>query len=120
VSLLKELPQLNYAAVIGVIKKRKGINLTPSGSPVIHLLVESIAEAYPGGEETAVYEIQIDVWGKLATNLNERLTENTGILAEGIIVHKQIEDGLGGMHFQNILRARRIDILAVRKTERKA
>lgn len=117
---LTALPRLNYAVVTGVIRKRKGINLTPSGTPVIHLLVENVAEAYPGGEETAVYEIQIDVWGKLATSLNEKLTENTGIFAEGMLVHKQIEDGLGGVHFQNILRARRIDIIAVRKTERKA
>jgi len=113
--LQKDMPGLNYAVVTGIIKKRKGINLTPSGIPVIHLLIENTVETFPESGETVVHEIQVDLWGKLAQILNDRLTENTGILAEGNIVHRQIEDSAGGVHYQNVLKARRIEIISAKK-----
>lgn len=109
---------MNYAVVIGVIKRRKGINLTRSGIPVLHLLIENIVDSYPGSLDTIVADIEVDVWGKLATALDDKLQEGDAVLVEGRLAHKKTEDRAGGEHFKTLLRARRIEIME--KKERKA
>lgn len=118
-TLQKKLPMVNYAVLTGVIERRKGINLTHSGLPVIHLLVENTMETYPGSGETASHRIQVDVWGKLATGYDKSLLPGIAILAEGELSHKQTEDSAGALHFQTVLKARRLEILTIDK-ERKA
>ena len=115
--LQDRLPRLNYAVITGVVKKRTSIFLTRRGTPVIHLLVETRVETDYKEKSTSDYEIRVDIWGNAARVLDERLKEGTGILAEGILAHKEVEDYGGGVHYQNVLRARRVEILI---QERKA
>jgi len=114
----RDLLQLNYAVITGVIKRRKGINMTRSGIPVLHLLVENTVDSYTGSGESSVSEIQVDVWGKLAVALDVKLSEGDSVLVEGRLSHKKKEDSAGGEHFQTVLKARRIELLVNRK-ERK-
>ncbi len=114
----RDLPGLNYAVIIGVIKRRKSLNLTRSGLPVLHMLIENIVDSYPGSLETIVADIEVDVWGKLATALDGKLQEGDAVLVEGRLAHKKTEDRAGGEHFKTLLRARRIEIME--KKERKA
>lgn len=118
-NLQEKLPRLNYAVVTGVVKKRTGLFLTRKGTPVIHLLVENTIETDYIEKKTSNYEIRVDIWGKAAAALDEKLREGMGVLAEGILAHKEIEDYAGGVHVQNVLRARRVEILYTEK-ERKA
>ncbi len=105
-------PLLNYAAVTGVIKKRRGINLTRKGVPVIHLLVENTAETWPGSGKTVVSDIQIDLWGIATSFLDQKLREGVMIFAEGRLAHKKTEDQAGGVHFQTVLHASRIEVIS--------
>jgi primosomal replication protein N len=119
VDLQDRLPGLNYAVITGVVKKRSGIFLTRKGIPVVHLLVENTIENDYSDTGTSDYEIRVDLWGRAARALDERLKEGTAILAEGMIAHREIEDLAGGVHYQNVLKARRVEILVSEK-ERKA
>lgn len=118
-SLQRELPGLNYAVITGVIKRRKSITMTSSGIPVLHLLVENTVDSSADTMETIVADIEVDVWGKLATTLDQKLQEGDAILVEGRLAHKKSEDRAGGEHFKTLLRARRIELMAKSK-ERKA
>lgn len=117
--LQRELPGLNYAAVTGVIKKRRGINLTRTGIPVIHLMIENTVEPWSEESKPKTSEIHVDVWGRLATLHDEGLKAGAGIFAEGVLAHREVVDIAGGVHFQNVLKARRIQIIAPIR-ERKA
>ena len=117
-SLQRDLPGLNYAVITGVIKRRKGINMTRSGVAVLHLLVENTVDSYPGSLETTVADIEVDVWGKLATALDSTLHEGDAVLIEGRLAHRKSEDKAGGEHYKTLLRARRIELIV--KKERKA
>jgi len=115
-SLQRDLPGMNYAAITGIIKRRRGLNLTRSGIPVLHLLVENTV-THPGSLDTTVAEIEVDVWGNLATALESKLHEGDAVFIEGKLAHKKSEDSAGGEHFKTLLRARRIEIMT--KKERK-
>ncbi|MCK5786050.1 MAG: single-stranded DNA-binding protein [Candidatus Sabulitectum sp.] len=117
-SFQKDLPGLNYAVVTGVIQRRKALSMTRSGVPVLHLLVETIVESYPGSEEDVVAEIEVDVWGNLARDLDPKLQEGDAVLVEGRLAHRKSEDRTGGEHYKTLLRARRI--VHIFKKERKA
>ena len=117
-SFQKDLPGLNYAVVTGVIKRRKTLTMTQSGVPVLHLLVETIVESYPGSEEELVAEIEIDAWGNLARDIDPKLQEGDAVLVEGRLAHRKSEDRAGVEHYKTLLRARRI-VLMIKK-ERKA
>lgn len=117
--LQRELPGLNYAALTGVIKKRRGINLTRTGIPVIHLIIENTVEPWFEESKPRTCEIHVDIWGRLATVHDEGLKVGAGIFAEGVLVHREVVDIAGGVHFQNVLKARRIQIIAPIR-ERKA
>jgi single-stranded DNA-binding protein len=117
-NLQKDLPRLNYAVITGVIKRRKGINLTRSGIPVLHLLVENTVEPYNDGGEPTVSEIQVDAWGRLASALDGKLSEGDAVLVEGRLSHNKKEDIAGGEHFQTVLKASRIEFF-VNMKERK-
>jgi primosomal replication protein N len=118
-SLQDRLPGINYAVITGIVKKRTGIFTTLKGISVIHLLVETTVENEYRESGKSVYEIRVDIWGKAARSLDERLLVGAGILAEGILAHREIEDYSGGLRHQNVLRARRVEILYTEK-ERKA
>jgi single-stranded DNA-binding protein len=118
-SLQERMPQLNYAAVTGVVKKRSGLFSTLKGVSVIHLLVENTLENSNRESGTDTWEIRVDIWGNAARALDERLVVGDGILAEGILAHREVKDYDGGVRHQNVLRARRIEILYTEK-ERKA
>jgi primosomal replication protein N len=116
-NLQDEIPEINYAVVTGIVKKRTGLFLTLRGIPVIHLLVENTLLNEYRENKKSTYEIRVDIWGKAARALDDHLAVGTGILAEGILAHREIEDYAGGVYNQNVLRARRVEIL---HTERKA
>lgn len=118
-NLQDRLPGINYAVISGVVKKRTGLFTTLKGISVIHLLVENTIENNYKESGKSIYEIRVDLWGKAATALDERLLVGTGILAEGKLAHREIEDYAGGIHQQNVLKARRVEILYSEK-ERKA
>lgn len=109
---------LNYAVITGVIKRRKGINMTRSGIPVLHLLVENTVDSFHDSLETTVADIEVAVWGKLATALDHKLHTGDAVLIEGRLAHKKSEDRAGGEHFKTLLKARRIELME--KKERKA
>ena len=117
-SLQEELPGLNYAVITGVIKRRRGINMTLSGIPVLHLLIENTVESLYDATETTVSDIEVSVWGKLATRMDEKLDMGVPVLVEGVLSHRKSNDRAGGEHYQTLLKARRIEIM-VRKKERK-
>lgn len=117
-SLQRDLPGLNYAVITGVIKRRKGINLTRSGIPVLHLLIENTVPSFPDSLETTVSDIEVVIWGTLATVLEGKLQEGDPVLVEGTLVHRKSEDRAGGEHYKTLLRARRIELMV--KKERKA
>lgn len=118
-SLQDRLPELNYAVITGVIKKRTGLFTTLKGISVIHLLVENTMENEFRDSGKSTYEIRVDLWGRAARALDEKLVTGTGVMAEGVIAHREIEDYAGGVHHQNVLKARRLEILYTEK-ERKA
>lgn len=115
--LQKNLPGLNYAVITGVIKRRKGINMTRSGVPVLHLLVENTVDSYPGSLDTTTADIEVDIWGKLATTLDPKLKVGDIVLVEGRLAHRKSEDRAGGEHYKTLLRARRVELML--KYERK-
>lgn len=117
-SLSERLPGLNYAVITGVILRRTGLFSTLKGIPVVHLLVENSIENDYGRSGNSTHEIRVDIWGNTARNLDSSLKVGTGILAEGRLASREIEDSTGGVRLQNVLRARRVEILT-RERERK-
>ncbi len=117
-SLQRDLPQLNYAVITGIIKRRKGLSMTRSGIPVLHLLIENAVDSFTDSLKTTLSDIEVDVWGKLATTLDGKLHEGDAVLIEGRLAHRKSEDKAGGEHYKTLLRARRIELIA--KKERKA
>ncbi|MCK5841569.1 MAG: single-stranded DNA-binding protein [Candidatus Sabulitectum sp.] len=107
----RDLPGLNYAVIIGVIKRRKSLSMTRSGLQVLHILVENIVDSYPGSLDTIVADIEVDVWGKQAIALDGKLQVGDAVLVEGRLAHKKTEDRAGGEHFKTLLRAHRIEII---------
>ncbi len=116
-NLQEDFPGLNYAVITGVIKRRKGINMTRSGIPVLHLLVENTVQSSYDNSETTVSDIEVAVWGKLATRLDAKLQEGLPVLVEGVLSHRKSNDRAGGEHYKTLLKARRIEIMT--KKERK-
>jgi len=114
-SLQDRLPGVNYAVITGVVKKRTGLFTTLKGISVIHLLVENTVENPYRESGKSTYEIRVDLWGKAARALDDRLVPGTGILAEGLLAHREIEDYTGGLRHQNVLRASRVEILYIEK-----
>jgi len=112
------VPELNYAVVTGIIKRRKALALTRHGVPVLHILVENRLKTYFDNPETVVSEIEVDAWGKLASALDEKLHQGDAVLIEGRLAHRKTNDSSGGAHFKTLLRARRIQLIL--NSERKA
>ncbi|PIE51820.1 hypothetical protein CSA37_09680 [Candidatus Fermentibacteria bacterium] len=108
----QDYPSLNYFAVTGIVKRRKGINLTRQGIPVIHLFVENVAETWPGSGKTVKTEFQIDLWGNATSFLDSKLKVGSVILAEGRLAHKKTEDHTGGVHYHTVLHASRIEVIS--------
>lgn len=114
-----DFPGLNYAIITGFVKKRKGLNMTISGIAVLHLLVENTVEKYPGSTDVVTAEIEVVVWGDLATKMDKKLSVGVPVLIEGTLSHKKSKDRAGGEHFKTLLKARRISLMQKSK-ERKA
>jgi len=110
---------LNYAIVTGFVKKRKGLNMTITGIAVLHLLIENTVEKFPGSSEVVTSEIEVVVWGDLATKMDKKLSEGVLLLIEGTLSHKKSKDRAGGEYFKTLLKARRISLMQKSK-ERKA
>lgn len=110
---------LNYAIITGFIKKRKGLNMTITGIAVLHLLIENTVEKFPGSSEVVTSEIEVVVWGDLATKMDNKLSEGVLVLIEGTLSHKKSKDRAGGEYFKTLLKARRISLMQKSK-ERKA
>lgn len=117
-SLQRDLPGLNYAVITGIIKRRKGLNMTSSGLTVLHMLVENIVDSSIDTMDTIVAEIEVDIWGKLAATLDSKLHEGDAVLIEGRLAHRKTQDRAGGEHYKTLLRARRVELIV--KKERKA
>ena len=110
---------LNYAIITGFVKKRKGLNMTIAGIAVLHLLIENTVEKFSGSSEVVTSEIEVVVWGDLATKMDKKLSEGVLVLIEGTLSHKKSKDRAGGEYFKTLLKARRISLMQKSK-ERKA
>ncbi len=75
-------------------------------------------DSYPGSLDTIKAEIEVDIWGKLATDFDHKLHEGDAVLVEGRLAHRKNKDRAGGEHYKTLLRARRIELME--KKERKA
>ena len=102
---------MNYAVITGVVVKTSGLFETRTGLPVLHLLVEHAHGSDYQDSKPQVFEIRVDIWGKAARALDEKLKPGTGILAEGILASREKEDYAGVIRKQNVLRARRVEII---------
>lgn len=110
---------LNYAVITGIVKKRKGLNMTISGLAVLHLLIENTVEKFPGSTEVVTSEIEVVAWADLAIKMDKKLSEGTPVLIEGTLSHKKTKDRAGSEYFKTLLKARRISLMQKSK-ERKA
>ncbi len=93
--------------------------MTITGIAVLHLLIENTVEKFPGSSEVVTSEIEVVVWGDLATKMDNKLSEGVLVLIEGTLSHKKSKDRAGGEYFKTLLKARRISLMQKSK-ERKA